>query len=915
MAKKPQTLVSGLWRTDGDFIAKIHIQNALSVSGLDVTPILYFEDGTALRLQPVTIPASGAATVNINQALRGAPAQFRGHISDFGSAALTYAWDGPGHVSASLNVKDIVHSLSFSQPFRPGGDSMATMAMTPGMGDTMAGVRQIANRARLVLATYRQASGMPSSGAMTWEGVWWRHDPGVNGFIALANTSAAPLAARYQVTGRLGTALSWHRVLLSPHGMVRVSLAPEIRALPPGEQEGGGVRVEDAGVPASFDAPAQPADGSLFASGWLVNREEGFSANIDFAMTDMAGAAMSASATGPQIPNSTEITVAASGLMLGRPMAANHFPDGTNFTPYGYLRNTTSRPMPVQLQATLAMGGMDMSGSPSSLNEPLHLQLAPDETRRIDLAALSRRLGEDDSEGQMLNWSAAFTGQTGDLVMTTGSTDQTGTYVFQVIPQRVGPSAGQQLPFWSTAGGSDTMISLWNPTATTQNVILMLRTSDGKHSYSVPVSLPPQASSMVDIAMLRAEGMPDPDGNLLPPDADRGSAMLMPAGIPKPGPDGRIKVPNTGFWHMEVVMSEGVFNVATATCCVDCSQCCGYNNGQIVGDSSFGISGRGDYGMTVEDCSGQLLDCTADAGWFSSNTAVTSYAGLVNGNASFTGAGVGNADVTGDDFMNIPIGKGEDCTCGCPQGDVEGMMPIQVQPVITSISPAQGLIGSSAQVEIDGMGFTGSSVAVTVTGSGGSTSGTQPVSDSEIDFTLGLTTSPSPTTIQISVTVDGIPSSNSEIFTRQSPHLAVFADHELDVTSGCGTKYTLRNITYNIADQSGNAINTPIQEAFNSISANSCGNGAPTPTSCTQSPLSQFTDHLSVGCNGVGGACGFNLVNQWRSCPVAGTSVPLGTTTWQIENNSTTLTIGSNSYTLTFGDTGTRVPPGTLINP
>ena len=41
--------------------------------------------------------------------------------------------------------------------------------------------------------------------------------------------------------------------------------------------------------------------------------------------------------------------MAAAGIMLGTPMAGDKFPDGVAFRPYGYLRNTTDRPLKVDL--------------------------------------------------------------------------------------------------------------------------------------------------------------------------------------------------------------------------------------------------------------------------------------------------------------------------------------------------------------------------------------------------------------------------------------------------------------------------------------------------------------------------------------------------------------------------------------
>jgi hypothetical protein len=56
----------------------------------------------------------------------------------------------------------------------------------------------------------------------------------------------------------------------------------------------------------------------------------------------------------------------------------------------------------------------------------------------------------------------SFAGAFGDLVVGTGSVDQTGTYVFEVPDSPAGQTLAKGSPFWTTAGGSDTMFTLWN---------------------------------------------------------------------------------------------------------------------------------------------------------------------------------------------------------------------------------------------------------------------------------------------------------------------------------------------------------------------------------------------------------------------------------------------------------------------
>src|SRR6185437_14135363 len=396
-----------------------------------------------------------------------------------------------------------------------------------------------------------------------------------------------------------------------------------------------------------------------------------------------------------------------------------------------------------------------------------------------------------------------------------------------------------------------------------------------------------------------------------------GNAMLMPAGIPVPGPKGRVIAPKTGFWTMHnVVLSAAVFNVRTATCCYVCSDCCGYSCPDVFIDPDIDVPIEDEFGAgtSVEDFTGNTDDCTESASW--------------TGEAQFTATALGETDVEGELFpVDVPFeGNPFDCPCGCPTGDLIAAAPVEVvTPVhIDSITPSAVLVGTSVDVEIDGSGFS-SPASVSISGSGITASSVTVVSATEIDATFAIATTAS-NSVNVSVTANGVPSDNSVAFVPQYPRLRVFSDNAQDLSSGCTSQgllgYSLRNITYDIVDQNGNTIQMQngngdlvgpnIAEVFNSISSNSCGNGTPPPTSCTAANVTQFTDHLFVGCNTVGGSCGYTLTNQWRTCPAGGSQAPIGTTAWTIHNNATTIVIGGISYSLPGGN---QVPTGTIIAP
>jgi hypothetical protein len=213
------------------------------------------------------------------------------------------------------------------------------------------------------------------------------------------------------------------------------------------------------------------------------------------------------------------------------------------------------------------------------------------------------------------------------------------------------------------------MYSLWNPGDTVQDVVLRLTGADGAGDYEIPLHLVPGGSAMVDLGMIRAEGMPDMHGHLLPASAS-GSAMLEPAGKPMPGPDGVIVVPKGGLWSMQVVVSTGVFNPTTATCGDPCGSCCGYE----LPDVSADFFGGGGIGSTlyaqfeVWDCTGYPMNDSLNASWTASSGLL--YVSVDSDDATFTALTVGQQWVSADDYISVVPDSDFVCIRFCEQGDL-----------------------------------------------------------------------------------------------------------------------------------------------------------------------------------------------------------------------------------------------------
>ena len=114
------TINCGLWRTDAGFTSIIQLKNRLVTGPIAVTPVLFMSDGTEYDLPTVNVPASGVATVNVNNALSSAAAANAGslanHLSQYGSASLRFSGVAPT-VIAQTALGSPVRSLSYVARF------------------------------------------------------------------------------------------------------------------------------------------------------------------------------------------------------------------------------------------------------------------------------------------------------------------------------------------------------------------------------------------------------------------------------------------------------------------------------------------------------------------------------------------------------------------------------------------------------------------------------------------------------------------------------------------------------------------------------------------------------------------------------------------------------------------------------
>jgi hypothetical protein len=613
MSDEVHTLRGGFWRVDGGFVSTIRIKNILVVAPIRVNPTLYMADGTAYPLAPVTVPVSGVATININDALAAAPQATAPHISQFGSLSLLYRYPTPGHLVAAVSVIDAPRSLSFGY---------------------------MINEAMIMSA---------DNSANVFEGLWWRHDRGVHGSISLTNTTDRRRAAIVRVTRKRGD-FDLREVDLPPLTTQLLDLKEVSREAADESNAAGGVRVE-------FNGPT----GAIMVTGSLVNESEGYSANMPFWDQRQTNSSVQ------------KINSGSTGIMVGKPdpMMMPGFPAQTHFIPYLVLRNTTAAEMDVTLKLNY------MTGT-TPVNRSLPKQhLEPFESRKADLGGMLDEVGLNFFNGS-INLAFTYTGRGSDLIIATGSVDNTGTYVFEVTPQAIAENIGSITGYWSVDDGNDSMFNIWNPTDAPQEILATLYYGDGSGTYKFPIHLPPQASTMIDVAMLIREKTRDIDGKVIPANIREGSASFGSAASDPTTYDGKKGI--------TMVTSGGLFNTATATCGVICNWCNGYNNFVISPSSPFLLVGRSIQLQTLATDSFGNIHTMLNGAWSSSNnTAVT-----VSSGGNIAATGVGTSTIS-DLFSGVIVVQGNFCVGvnsdqRCPTNTVGGSTVATTAPPLATIS-------------------------------------------------------------------------------------------------------------------------------------------------------------------------------------------------------------------------------------
>ena len=561
-AAVPSSIVAGPWMIDANFKSSIYVKNLVETSAVPVTPVLYLSNGTKLTLTPLQLAPAGIAVIDVNAALQNLGIAPYATLSGYVELQYFWPWEP---ICATVRNLDTLHSLIFDYGAR------STTSI------------QFAN----------QPPPTPGPRPITFEGIWWRQEPNVTGFVTLSNMTVQNITARLELSDNHGSDFWRDTVSISPHGTKLIELNQLLTA-PTSE---GGIRVSYSG-----------SENDLLISGGLQDQTNGYSASLHF--------------TEPMLlPSASNVTIAELGLMSGPadPMLA--FPAGVVFTPYTVLRN--SSPAPITGTPTFWW----MAGGTAHSAQVPALTLHADEARTLDIPRMLASAGLKNFSGTI---SLVFDvqGNPAGLLMAGGSVDQKYSYVFGVVPRGVKVSAAKSLSYWSIGNGDDTMVTLWNAADEAQDLIFQLMFTGGH--YAFPIHLGPRATQMFNVSEIVHNQVPDMEGNIIPVGITEGSAELM-------GAQGEVD-------SMLVAMEAGIYNVKKATCgTYSCETCNGVTNA-VVYPGSFAVAKGSTTQLNfVETWNTGQQYTGADWSSYNPSVATVSSSGLV------TGIAAGSANILAHD--------------------------------------------------------------------------------------------------------------------------------------------------------------------------------------------------------------------------------------------------------------------------
>lgn len=146
---------------DADLKSTVYIKNVVETSAVTVTPILYLSNGARYSLPESKLEPAGIAVIDVKSALQNIGIAPYATLSGYMEIDYNWPWEP---ICATIRNLDTAHSLVFYYGFHPSKPI------------------QLPNQPAPVSGPKRNVV----------EGVWWKQEPNVTGFVTLTNTGANP---------------------------------------------------------------------------------------------------------------------------------------------------------------------------------------------------------------------------------------------------------------------------------------------------------------------------------------------------------------------------------------------------------------------------------------------------------------------------------------------------------------------------------------------------------------------------------------------------------------------------------------------------------------------------------------------------------------------------------------------------
>jgi hypothetical protein len=435
------------------------------------------------------------------------------------------------------------------------------------------------------------------------EGIWWLPNDTAKDYFVLTNNSRQSIEVTLTLFDAKGKS-SIEKIAVSSKTTLRNSMRSML---------------QKAGLTGSYggfkiDAPSKI--GSLDTAYLLFDEAAGFSALMKTFDRDPNGRIEQRLG----YPTKTTWTTRAPMLALSSPDPALGFPDGTKLQPHLFIRNVTAAPA----AAALRFNWKSDRNEGSSVGPTL--QLAPNETRLVDVALLQQH----DTIPADAHWASVeltTSGRPNDIMATASSYDSTLRY-------------GAQTPFndqltyhweggeWQVDSTHNSIITAGNGGSTPIKAQFTIYYNNGQQHYDLVQELKPHEQMWVDLGKLIHNQIPDMNRQTLPPDMTAGSYELQDLTDRGVG----------NLFEGKVTLDKTFGYVAYG-----CATCCGYSTAVFMYYDPIGVGVESTNNQDVWDidfCTGaqvSVLDSFLNTSWGTGNEAIATASKAV-----VTGVGLGN---------------------------------------------------------------------------------------------------------------------------------------------------------------------------------------------------------------------------------------------------------------------------------